>query len=338
MVVRFPYPGDHIIAHSLFFQAMRAYAAGYCGVSDMAPSRSSASAVAVASGYWRNAKVKTAYLGGSVTGIAPAATGLQRIDLVVMEGSSGLLTHVIGIEDSPTGDGTGFLDQLKPLPPGLPTSTCYLIAAFLVDDTGVQNTAHGLGTPAYCVAGVADLRILDPAYNIIDLAGLTADALPQYMLRSILTTPGDTLYQGASVASRLAKGTSGYRFVQGDTYPEWRVSPFYCGFGFGDGSAVLATQQSDWPIPVASKIVSAVIRSTDAAGAPLAGSITVTLYKHARGAAIGTAVDSFALSSASDMTETGLSIAVAADEWLTAVISSITTCKQITFAVKLEAT
>ncbi len=118
----------------------------------------------------------------------------------------------------------------------------------------------------------------------------------------------------------------------------WITRTFAVGFPFGDGSAVLLGQSCAWPIPIACKIVAAEIRSLDAAGAPLSGSITCALHKHARDAAIGDAVDSFALASATNMQETGLDIAVAAGDYLTVVISGITSCKQIVCSLTLEAT
>jgi len=150
---------------------------------------------------------------------------------------------------------------------------------------------------------------------------------------------GAVLYKGASTWTFLPKGASGQRLSQGTSIPEWITPSFPVAFSFGDGSAVLTATNCSLPMPpVALKIVSAQIRSTSSTGAPLSGSITCTLYKHARGAAIGTAVDSFVLSSASDLIETGLSIAVAASEWLTVVISGITTCKQVVLGLTLETT
>lgn len=43
----------------------------------------------------------------------------------------------------------------------------------------------------------------------------------QAILQTLLTTPGDLVVRGASVAGRLAKGTQNYYLKQGATYPEW---------------------------------------------------------------------------------------------------------------------
>ena len=80
------------------------------------------------------------------------------------------------------------------------------------------------------------------------------------------------------------------------------------------------------------------IRSFDTSGALLSGSVTCTLYKHALSAAIGSTVDTFAISSATYYEETGLSIAVTAGDWLTVITSGITSCKQILCSLTLEAT
>jgi len=159
-----------------------------------------------------------------------------------------------------------------------------------------------------------------------------------YILRSVLTTQGDIMVRDASGPARLGKGTTGQRLAQGANDPAWVTSTFEVAFPFGDGLADLIAGNYTIPIPIASKIVSASIRSVDAAGAPLSGSVTCTLYKHARDAALGTAVDSFALNNATNMVETGLNIAVAANDWITIVTSGITSVKQITCVLVLEVT
>lgn len=155
---------------------------------------------------------------------------------------------------------------------------------------------------------------------------------------ALLTTRGQIPYRGASAPAALAKGTAGQVLVQGANDPAWTTCPFNVAFAFGDGISVLLASACAYPIPIASKIVAAQIRSFDSTGAPLAGSVTCTLYKHARGAARGTLVDAFAISTATDMKETGLNIAVAADDYLTIVLSGIATVKQIVCTLTLEPT
>jgi hypothetical protein len=152
-------------------------------------------------------------------------------------------------------------------------------------------------------------------------------------------TRGDILYRGASAWARLPKGATGQVLIQGANDPIWTTRTFEVPFPFGDGSVVLIAGNCNYKMPeMALKITKAAIRSVDATGAPLSGSITCALYKHARGAVLGTLVDTFAIASATNMEETGLSIMVNAGDWLTIVTSGITTCKQITCTLTLEAT
>jgi len=157
-------------------------------------------------------------------------------------------------------------------------------------------------------------------------------------ITALLTTRGQLLYRGISAPLALNKGVAGQRLVQGTDDPAWSTSGFAVAFPFGDGTSVLIASSCAYEIPIASKITAARIRSFDAAGAPVTGSVTCTLYKHAIDGAIGTLVDTFAIASANHMHETGLSIAVAAEEWLTVVISGILTCKQITCSLTMGPT
>jgi len=55
-------------------------------------------------------------------------------------------------------------------------------------------------------------------------AGSTSGHSLQYqqaILQALLTTRGDLLYRGASIAARLAKGTEGYILSQGANDPAW---------------------------------------------------------------------------------------------------------------------
>lgn len=109
---------------------------------------------------------------------------------------------------------------------------------------------------------------------------------------------------------------------------------FEIDFPFGDGSAVLTAGQLEFMCPVAGKITRADVWEVGL----VSSSITCTLYQHAIGAAKGDAVDSFTISSDTDMTETGLSIAVAAHDILRIETSSITAAKQIVCRLYMEAT
>lgn len=147
---------------------------------------------------------------------------------------------------------------------------------------------------------------------------------------------GDLLYRGAGGWTRLPKGTAGQIILQGADDPAWTTRPFEAAFVFGDGTNLLVADSFSIPIPIASKITIAEIRSYDSEGAPVSGSITCKLYKHSRSGAIGSLVDTFAIASATNMEETGLSISVAARDWLTITTSGITTCKKISCVLTME--
>lgn len=155
---------------------------------------------------------------------------------------------------------------------------------------------------------------------------------------SVLTTRGDIPFRGANTWEKLAKGTAGQAIIQGANDPSWVTRTFDATFPFGDGSSVIVAGSQALRIPIGSKIIAARIRSFDSAGAPVSGSITCTLYKHALSAAIGSTVDTFTMSSATYYEETGLNISVTAGDWLTVITSSITTCTQILCSLTLEAT
>jgi len=119
----------------------------------------------------------------------------------------------------------------------------------------------------------------------------------------------------------------------------WRTITWGVDFEFGDGSAVLTDQAKTSRCGVnACKITKAYIRSIDTAGALKTGSVTCSVHVHNYNAAIGSAVDTFSLAAASTYSETGLSIAVAADKYVTVVLTGISTVTQIVLSLEFEAT
>ena len=182
------------------------------------------------------------------------------------------------------------------------------------------------------------------ASNLVQLDGSARlPAVSGYNLTNtattaVLTTEGDTLVRNSSGLARIAKGTSGQAYIQGSSIPAWTTRTFEVSFPFGDGINTIYSSAQTVRIPIGANIVAARIRSLDSTGALLSGSITCSLYKHLYNGSIGSVVDTFALSSASSYQESGLSIAVTAGYWLTVVVSSITTCKQIVCTFTLEAT
>lgn len=114
----------------------------------------------------------------------------------------------------------------------------------------------------------------------------------------------------------------------------WITRYFEIDFPFGNGSDVIEDAVHEFAVPIACKITRADVWEVGGRSS----SITCTLYKHAVGAAKGSAVDSFAISSSVYMTETGLNISVSQHNVLRIEVSSITAAKQIVCRLFLEAT
>ncbi len=156
--ILFPRKGNRLRAHSVFFQAARVAASGFGVISDMVPSRSSATAIAVASGSYRKGPASGSYAGGSLTSIPAASEGMHRYDLVVFDCSDSTLKRIEGAEETPTNP-ADFLENLKPVPPELENAQQILLGIFIVTFEGVQNQDHG----QYCTAGVANMIIEVPS-------------------------------------------------------------------------------------------------------------------------------------------------------------------------------
>lgn len=114
----------------------------------------------------------------------------------------------------------------------------------------------------------------------------------------------------------------------------WITRNFEIDFPFGNGSDVIEAAVHEFAAPIACKITRADVWEVGS----VSSSITCTLYKHAIGAAKGSAVDSFAISSNVYMTETGLNISVSQHDVLRIEVSGITAAKQIVCRLFCEAT
>ena len=114
----------------------------------------------------------------------------------------------------------------------------------------------------------------------------------------------------------------------------WITRNFEIDFPFGNGLDVIEDAVHEFAVPIACKITRADVWEVGGRSS----SITCTLYKHAVGAAKGSAVDSFVMSSRVYMTETGLNISVSQHNVLRIEVSSITAAKQIVCRLFLEAT
>ncbi len=328
--ILFPRKGDRLRAHSVFFQAMRVAASGIGVTGGMAPSRASASSVAVASGTYRNGNAPGAYAGGSITSIPAASANMLRYDLIVFDVSDTTLKRIAGSEDTPTVIGE-FLENAQPLPPELASTSQILLAVARVSSSGVENVNYG----HYATGSVASMVVELPkpdstatyfgaTSKILARKTAGAGAGEECSLSEVLefigsAVQGDGIYRGASSWIRAPRS-------------------FDVTFPFGDGSAVLTAKAVSCRIPIASKIVGAYIRSLDTDGGLKSGSVTCSVYVHDLGGAIGSVVDTFTLSSASSMSETGLAITVAAGKWITVIISGISTVEQIVLSLSFEAT
>lgn len=155
---------------------------------------------------------------------------------------------------------------------------------------------------------------------------------------AVLTTEGDTLARGASGLTRIAAGNEGQAYIQGSSTPVWTTRKFDVAFPFGDGVNTIYASAQTIHVPIGATIVQAKIRSFDTTGNTVSGSITCSLYLHPIGTSIGSVVDTFTMSSNVYFNESGLSISVTAGYWITVVVSSITSCKQIVCSLTLEAT
>lgn len=205
----FPYQGDGVSSIAVYFQALNAAHAGYGVLTGMAVTRSSVSAVAVASGTYANGIPPSTetYAGGSVSGVTAASSGLHRYDAIYLDTSDGVAKRVAGVENTPS-NAANFLENAVPQPPDLPDENAVLLAVICVDDSGIVAGDHG----SYSVAGVADMRIKIGVGNH-NVSYLYDSGEAQ----------GDIIYRGAANWDNLAAGTAGkYLKTQGAAAnPTW---------------------------------------------------------------------------------------------------------------------
>jgi len=372
----FPRSGQNLRAHSLYFQA-KIVADRSIGITEgMAVTRTSATALAVASGKIRYNNIISNFGGGSITSIPSAGADKHRYDAIVYDCTTSSLKRIAGTEDQPSPYSNGFLNNRVPAPPELENESQILLAVIKVTSAGIINENYG----NYAVAGVADLRTFlseilgvtgGDSHNSLhssafapiakgvtngdshdhvggdgaqiahsSLSGLSNnDHSAVYPAKSLLTAAGDMIYASASATwERLAKGTNGYRLAIVSGLPAWIVGKFGVNFEFGNATAVLNAEAQTIRIPVNAKIKAGYVRSIDSSGALKSGSATLTIYKHALDGDIGTALDTFVLSSASSTFKTGLDISVTAGNYITATLTSVTTCVQIALDLELELT
>ena len=149
-----------------------------------------------------------------------------------------------------------------------------------------------------------------------------------------LAAPDDNTDLNASTTKHglMQKYPNTAQALKGDG--TWITRYFEVDFPFGDGENIIEASAAEVGIPIACKIIRADVWEVGL----VSSSITCTLYKHAIGAAKGSAVDTFAISSGVSMTETSLNISVSQHEVLRVEVSGITAAKQIVCRLFLEAT
>lgn len=149
-----------------------------------------------------------------------------------------------------------------------------------------------------------------------------------------LAAPDDNTDLNASTTKHglMQKYPNTAQALKGDG--TWITRYFEVDFPFGDGENIIEASAAEVGIPIACKIIRADVWEVGL----VSSSITCTLYKHAIGAAKGSAVDTFAISGGVSMTETGLNISVSQHEVLRVEVSGVTTAKQIVCRLFLEAT
>ena len=305
-------------------------------------------------------------VGSTTVVIATADVTYPRMDVIYIN-TSGIPSVYAGTPTaiSPSSK-TNFKEMATPapgtsIPSGIPIALVYVGAGV----TSITNSviwdigSHGgyfVEAPTTTTSGKvpywsSTAKTLTDGYtvgtsasNLVQLDGSARlPAVSGYNLTNtattaVLTTVGDTLARGASGLTRIAKGTTGQAYLQGASTPTWTTRTFDVAFPFGDGINVMYAGSQSIRIPIGATIVAARIRSFDSTGALVSGSVTCSLYRHAINGTIGSAIDSFVVSSTNYYQETGLSLAVTAGYWLTVITSSITSCKQIVLSLTLEAT
>ncbi len=216
---------------------------------------------------------------------------------------------------------------------------------FIITDTSYSSPNTTLTVYGGGLYTVANATITAHSYSLSQAPKDVPIAFRRFPYKlDDLDAPDDNTDLNASTSAHglMMKFPNTAQRLTGDG--TWDTPIFGVSFPFGNGSAELTAEASTKRIPIASKITKAYIRSLDTDGALKSGSITIKVYIHDYNGTIGTAVDTFSLSSASSYEETTatggthLPITVAAGKYITAITSGITTCEQVTLDLELEAT
>ena len=274
--------------------------------------------------------------GGTVT-VATADATYPRLDVIYIDATGALGIYAGTPTAISPSSKTDFKEMATPAPgTSIPSGVIIALVYVAAGATTILN------------ASINDIATYGP-YIVESPTTTTSGKVPYWSATAKTLADGYAVGSTANcllqldasakmAVTNIANGSQGQTIVQGASNPGWITRTFDVAFPFGEGSEIIQKSSQTIRIPITSKIVAARIRSSDSTGAPLSGSITCTLYKHALSAAIGTAVDTFSVSSATYYEETGLNIVITAGDWLTIIVSSIDTCKQILCSLTLEAT
>lgn len=274
--------------------------------------------------------------GGTLTIAASDAT-YPRLDVIYVDGSGSLGVYAGTPTAISPASKTDFKEMSTPSPgTSIPTGVILALVYVGANVTTVTNSViNDIATYGpYCVESPTSTTSGKVPY----WSGTAKTLSDGY---SVGTSANNLLLldaYGCLPLSAITTGTLGQTIVKGSSGNEWRTRSFDVAFTFGDGSTTILASTQSIEIPISCNITSAKIRSYNGSGTLVSGSATCTLYAHDIGASIGSSVDVFSLSSASTYSETGLSIAVTANQWLTVVISSITTCSRLTLSLTMEGT
>lgn len=208
----YPRYGEACTSFCAYFQSIQNWFAGYRIISGFAVTRASSSSVAIAAGtFMEGAPATTTYAGATLSGVTAASASNHRYDLIYLDTTDNTVKRQVGTQAEPTSSGD-FLENLTPQPPDLGAETDILLAVICVDENGIRSTDNGGTSPAYSVAGVADMRMkADIGTHLISYLSTPSEA------------QGDLIYRNGSGWTRLAAGTSGkYLKTGGAGYnPSW---------------------------------------------------------------------------------------------------------------------
>jgi len=148
----------------------------------------------------------------------------------------------------------------------------------------------------------------------------------------VLTTRGDIPFRNANTWDRLPKGTTNQVLVQGANDPAWTTRSYALEFALdGSGVTILTGFKPGLEAPVAGTITAARLMSMD----NTSGSISISVYKGTYANSPGSMAGVYAASitSTTKSAATGLSISVAAGDWILPYVNSVTSLKCVVLSL-----